>query len=107
MRDDVFQFDELVDPYRVALSNDLEENLNFQVIENTLVNVDVEEFNDILRTSRHTQVNKDDDNDGINVEDSDGVDKIEEEEEDNSDICITRMCNTIYYNVMTITLIYY
>ena len=30
-RDDVFQLDELVDLYRVALSNDLEEHLNFHV----------------------------------------------------------------------------
>jgi hypothetical protein len=36
MGDDVFQLDELVDPYRVALSTDLEENLNFHVTENTL-----------------------------------------------------------------------
>jgi hypothetical protein len=85
VRDDVFQLNKLVDPYRVALSNDLEENLNFHVIENTLVNVDVEEFNDILRTNRHAQVDKDDDNDGINIEDCDKDDKIKEEEEDNSD----------------------
>jgi len=52
--DDVFQLDELVDPYRAALSNDLEENLNFHVVENTLVDVDVEELNDVLRTNRHT-----------------------------------------------------
>jgi hypothetical protein len=52
--DDVFQLDELVDPYRAALSNDLEENLNFHVIENTLVDVDVEELNDVLRTNGHT-----------------------------------------------------
>jgi len=85
VRDDVFQLNKLVDPYRVALSNDLEENLNFHVIENTLVNVDVEEFNDILRTNRHAQVDKDDDNNGINIEDCDKDDKIKEEEEDNSD----------------------
>jgi hypothetical protein len=51
---DVFQLDELVDPYRVALSNDLKENSIFCVAENTLVDVDVDELNDVLRTSRHT-----------------------------------------------------
>jgi hypothetical protein len=51
---DVFQLDELVDPYRVALSNDLKENSIFCVAENTLVDVDVDELNDALRTSRHT-----------------------------------------------------
>jgi hypothetical protein len=58
----VFQLDELVDLYRVALSIDLEENLN---IENTFVDVDVdvdvEELYDVLRTSGYTEVNKDDD----------------------------------------------
>jgi len=67
------------------LCHDLEENLNFHVIENTLVNVDVEEFNDIMRINRYTQVDKDDDNNGINIEDCDEDDKIEEKEEDNSD----------------------
>jgi len=62
----VFQLDELVDLYRVALSIDLEENLN---IENTFVDVDVdvdvdvEELYDVLRTSGYTKVNKDDDSD--------------------------------------------
>jgi len=50
-----------------------------------LVNVDVEEFNDIMRINRYTQVDKDDDNNGINIEDCDEDDKIEEKEEDNSD----------------------
>jgi hypothetical protein len=56
----VFQLDELVDLYQVALSIDLEENLN---IENTFVDVDVdvEELYDVLRTSGYTEVNKDDD----------------------------------------------
>jgi hypothetical protein len=62
MRDYVFQLDELVDPYRVTSSNDLEENLNFYVTKNTLVDIDVEELNDVLRTSRHTEVDEDNDN---------------------------------------------
>jgi len=75
----VFQLDELVDLYRVALSIDLEENLN---IENTFVDVDVdvEELNDVLRTSGYTEVNKDYDSDEINVEycDKDDDDEIDE-----------------------------
>jgi hypothetical protein len=43
----------LVDPYRVALSNDLEENLNFYVANNIFVDVDVKELNDILSFSGH------------------------------------------------------
>jgi hypothetical protein len=42
----------LVDIYRVVLSTDLKENSNFLVVENIFV--DVEELNDILRTSVHT-----------------------------------------------------
>ena len=85
--DDVFQLDELVNPCRVASSTDLKENSNFCIVEITFVDVDVE-LNDILRTNEHTKVNKDDDNDEINVEDCDGDDNDEfeeEEEEDNSD----------------------
>jgi hypothetical protein len=37
MGDNTFQLDELVNPYRVALSTDLEENSNFHVAENTLL----------------------------------------------------------------------
>jgi len=36
-----------------------------------LVDVDVDELNDALRTSRHTLVDEDDDSDEINVEDCD------------------------------------
>jgi hypothetical protein len=83
MRDNVFQLDELVDPYRVALPNDLEEYSNFHIIENIFIDVDIGELNDILRANEHTQVNEDDDNDKINVEDCDGDENIEEK--DNSD----------------------
>ena len=85
MGDDVFQLDELVNPYQVALSNDLEENSNFQVAENTFVDVDVDvkELNGVLRTNGHTQVDKDDDSDEINVEDcdEDDDDEIEKKKE--------------------------
>jgi len=49
--DDVFQLDELVNPYRVALSNYLEENSKFCIAENTFINVDIEELKDVLRTT--------------------------------------------------------
>jgi predicted transcriptional regulator len=71
--DDVFQLDELVDLYRISSFNDLEETSNFRVVENTFVDVDVdvdvEELYNILKTSRHIQVDEDDDNDEINIED--------------------------------------
>jgi len=85
--DYVFQLNELVDSYRVALSNDLEENSNFRITDNIFVDVDVdlEKFNDVLSSRWHTQVNEDDD-DEINVEDCDGdEDKSIDEEEDNFD----------------------
>ena len=64
--DDVFQL-ELVDPYRVALSTTLKENSNLYVDKNTFVDVDVdvEELKDILRTSRHTEINEDDEIDEL------------------------------------------
>jgi hypothetical protein len=83
---DIFQLGELVDPYRVAPSNDLEEILNFCFVENIFVDVDAKEFNDVLSSNEHTQVDKDDDNNEINVKDCDRVeDESIDEEEDNSD----------------------
>jgi hypothetical protein len=52
--DDVFQLGELVDPYRIALSNDLEENSNFHITDNIFVDVDVEELNGVLSSIEHT-----------------------------------------------------
>jgi len=54
---DVFQIDELVDVYRVTLSIDVEENLNFCVVDNIFVNVDfdVEEINDVLNQQASIQ----------------------------------------------------
>jgi hypothetical protein len=63
--------------YRVVPSNDLEENLNFHVTKSTFVDIDIKELNDVLRTSRHTQVDEDDDSDKINIEDCDGYDNDE------------------------------
>jgi hypothetical protein len=42
----------------VALSIELEENLNFHVTKNIYVHVDDDELNDILSTSRHTKVDE-------------------------------------------------
>jgi len=84
MGDDVFRLNELVNSYWVASSNNLEEKSNFCIAKNTFVDVDIEELNDALRTSRHTQVYEDDNNDEINIEDCDGYndDEIEEENSD-------------------------
>jgi hypothetical protein len=83
---DVFQLGELVDPYRVAPSNDLEEISNFCFVENIFVDVAAKELNDVLSSNEHTQVDKDDDNNEINVKDCDRVeDESIDEEEDNSD----------------------
>jgi len=56
--DDVFQMDELVDAYRVALFAEIE-NLDFYVIKNTYidVDVDVDELNIILSISIHRKNN--------------------------------------------------
>jgi hypothetical protein len=54
--DDIFHFGELVDPYRVAASNDLEKNSNFCIVENIFVDidVDVDELNVVLSSNAHT-----------------------------------------------------
>jgi len=86
MRDDVFQVSELVEPYRVAPSIDLEENSNFHIFNNIFVNVDVEELNVVLSSNRQAQVDEDDDINVINIEDWYGADDESiEEKEDNSD----------------------
>jgi len=54
MGDDIFQLGKLVYPYRVALSNNLEKNLNFHIVKNIFVDVDIEVLNNILRSSKHT-----------------------------------------------------
>jgi len=68
VRDEIFQLGELVNPYRVASSNDLEENLNFSIAKNIFVDVDTKELNN--------------DNDEINVEDCDG------DEDESIDECV-------------------
>ena len=70
MRDEVFQVSELVEPYRVAPSIDLEENSNFRVFDDSLVDVDAEELNVVLNSSGQANVDEDDD---IHIEDCDEV----------------------------------
>ena len=84
VRDEVFQVSELVEPYRVAPSIELEEDSNFSVSDDSLVDVDVEELNVDLSSSGQANVDEEDD---IHIEDCDEGDgySINDEEEDNSD----------------------
>jgi hypothetical protein len=83
--DEVFQASELVEPYRVAPSIDLEENLNFHVFNDSLVDVDVEELNAILSsTSGQKNVVEEYDNEIEKCDEADDNNLIEDEDE-NSD----------------------
>ena len=86
VRDEVFQVSELVKPYRVAPSIEVEENPNFHVFDDSLVDidVDVEELNFVLSYNGQTNVDEEDD---IHIEDCDEGDdnSIDDEEEENSD----------------------
>jgi hypothetical protein len=83
MIDEVFQASELVEPYRVAPSIDLEENLNFYVFNYSLVDVDAEELNVVLSSSGIANMDEDDDN---HIEECDGADNNSiDDEEENSD----------------------
>ena len=86
MRDEIFQVSELFEPYRVAPSIDLEENSNFRVFNDSLVDVDAEKLNVVLSSSGQANVDEDDDDD-IYIEDCDGADdySIDDEEEENFD----------------------
>ena len=92
MRDEVFQVSELVEPYRVTPSIDLEENSNFHVLDDSLVNVDAEELNVVLSSSGQANVDEEDDDDihieddDIHIDDCNGTDdySIDDEEEENS-----------------------
>ena len=79
MIDEVFQASELVEPYRVAPSIDLEENLNFHVFDDILVDVDTEELNAVLSFSRLENVDEEDDN---HIEECDEADNNSIEDED-------------------------
>jgi hypothetical protein len=62
----------------------LEENSNFRVFDDSLDDVDAEELNVVLSSSRQANVDEDDD---IHIEDCDEGDdySIDEEEEENLD----------------------
>jgi hypothetical protein len=83
--DEVFQASELVEPYRVAPSIDLEENLNFSVFNDSLVDVDAEELNVVLSsTSEKKNLVGEDDNEIKECDEADDNNSIEDEDE-NSD----------------------
>jgi len=84
VQDEIFQVSELVEPYRVAPSIDLEENSIFCVFNDSLVDVDAEELNVVLSTSG--QANVDEDDEDIHTEDCEGDDDDSiDDEEENSD----------------------
>ena len=73
----------MVEPYRVAPLIDLEENSNFRVFDNNLVDVDVEDLNVVLSSSGLENVDDEDDN---HIKECDEVDNNSIEDEDkNSD----------------------
>jgi hypothetical protein len=83
--DEVFQASELVEPYRVAPSIDLEENSNFHVFDDSLVDVDAEDLNAVLSsTSGLENVDEEDDNHIKVCDEADDNNSIEDEDE-NSD----------------------
>jgi hypothetical protein len=83
--DEVFQASELVEPYRVAPSIDLEENLNFHVFNDSLVDVDAEELNVVLGSiSVQKNVVEEYDNKIEECDEADDNNSIEDEDE-NSD----------------------
>jgi len=83
MIDEVFQASELVELYRVAPLIDSEENLNFHVFYDNLVDVDAEELNVVLSYSGLKNVDEEDDN---HIEECDEADNNSiEDEEKNSD----------------------
>jgi len=80
--DEVFQASELVEPYRVAPSIDLEENLNFHVFNDSLLDVDADELNTVLSsTSGKENVVEEDDNHIEECDEADDNNSIEDEDE--------------------------
>ena len=80
VQDEVFQVSELVEPYRVAPSIDLEEISIFCVFDDSLVYVHAKDLNVVLSSSGQTNVDEDDD---IHIKDCDEGDhySIDDEEE--------------------------
>ena len=62
MIDEVFQASKLVEPYRVTPLIDLEENSNFRVFDDNLVDFDAEELDVVLSSSGLENVDEEDDN---------------------------------------------
>ena len=82
MIDEVFQASELVEPYRVAPSIDLEENLNFHVFNDSLLDVDADELNTVLSsTSGKKNVVEEDDNHIEECDEADDNNSIKDEDE--------------------------
>jgi hypothetical protein len=77
--DEVFQVSELVKPYQVAPSINLEENSNFHVFDDSLVDVDAEELNVVLSSSGLENVDEEDDN---HIEECDKTNNNSIEDED-------------------------
>jgi hypothetical protein len=73
VRDEVFQVSELVEPYRVGPLIDLEKNSNFYIFDDSLVDVNAEELNDVLSFSGQANVNEDKHDDDIHIEECDGA----------------------------------
>ena len=84
--DEVFEASKLVEPYQVAPSIDLEENLNFCVFNNSLFDVDAEELNVVLSYSGLKNVDEEHDN---HIEEWDEADNnsIKGEDENSDYIC--------------------
>jgi hypothetical protein len=104
VRDEVFQISELVEPYRVAPSIDLEENLNFHVFDDSLVDVNAEELNVVLSSSEQVNVDKDDD-DEIHIKDYDGTDDYSIDDEEEENLVTIRMKESVkhfFYNAIYI-----
>jgi hypothetical protein len=83
VQNEIFQVNELVEPYRVAHSIDLEENSNFCVFDDSLVDIDAEELNVVLSSTGQANIDEDDDH----IEDCyEGDDySIDDEVEENPD----------------------
>ena len=73
----------MVEPYRVAPLIDLEENSNFRVFDNNLVDVDVEELNVVLSSNGLENVDEENDN---HIKECDEADNNSiKDEDENSD----------------------
>jgi len=81
--DEVFQASELVEAYWVAPLIDLEENSNFRVFDDNLVDFNVKELNVVLSSSGLENVDEEDDNhiEECNEDDNNSI----EDEDENSD----------------------